>query len=572
MNTEIAGNEFEVNLDDNKRLSYTSQTQYETIENGTPIEDNRLNCGLSVVIGKDDQGNMLVQNMALIPHMLIAGYSGAGKTAFIETILAKMALSNSPSEVRFIVYSSKLSDYILFKDVPHMYVPVVYDQIRFFGALQWSLVEIFKRLKSFSEVNAKDLEGFNKRCEKCLPHIYIVIDDYYDLIRFGDSSIVDTIKQILTNGRQAGVHLIIATSMPSAKVIQKDVLSGFPCRACFAVANKTDYRLVLNQNTAMGLESPGELIFKTYSSARKCRASYMDEDELHETLVAIKSKYPKDDIAFSNNLPEAFLNRYGAFSQCSIQEQNDTKQSETSGNYDEYLYPAVDVVLETGACSVSMLQRRIKLGYSRTSRLVDQMEELGIVGPYEGAKPRSVLIDREGWEQLKALLEQSETDVPSEPEDKPELRCKNDGNCEQDNRDEDMTVDTIDGRGGEQVCIQPFPKFDVGNASFSISDNKVYMSKVAQMKNGSGVFSSSFSAKAINEIVLKKPRLFSNGFFQFVFKDDADIVIRSSGCVDLDVSGFSALTKTPFNKNQASAIYSFLNQLSDDADLRITVL
>ncbi len=572
MNTEIIGNETVVQSG-NQKTTDALGVHNEQIGEDAPRESNTPNVGnLSIAFGKDVQGNPIVQNMALIPHMLVAGYSGSGKTAFIETILAMMASSNSPEEVRFIVYSSKLSDYMLFKDEPHMFVPVVYDQTHFSGALQWSLIEIMYRLRLFSEVSAIDLEGYNKRSENRLPHIYIAIDDYYDLIRFGDSSIIDTIKQILTNGRQAGVHLIVATSTPSAKLLKKDVLSGFPCRACFAVANKADSRLVLDQNTALGLESPGEMIFKTYSSVQKCRASYMNEDELHETISAIKSKYHKDDNTFSDNLPEAFHSRYDAFSQRGSQVQNETKQAETDGDYDEYLYPAVEAVIEMGSCSVSMLQRMVKLGYSRAARVVDQMEELGIVGPYEGAKPRTVLIDREGWEQLKALLEHPETEIQPEPEDEPKPSNIQESESETDNNDEDMPIDSIDESGEEQICIRPFPKFDVGNASFSILDGNVHMSKVTQMKNGSGAFRSSFSVEAINEIVLKKPRLFNNGHFQFCFKEDADIEISGSNRVDLDVSEFSSLTRTSFSRNQASVIYSFLYQLSDDADLQITVL
>ena len=228
--------EEEVKLDDKGDLSDTSKTQFEASENDTPVDSNTSNYVLSLAIGKDDQGNTLVQNMALIPHMLVAGYSGSGKTAFIETILAMMASSGSPEEVQFIIYNSKYSDYILFKNLPHLLVPVIDDVTRFSAVLQWLLLENYKRLRSFSEVHAKDLEGFNKHCEKRKSHIYVVIDDYYDLIRFGDNSIVDTIKQILTNGRQAGVHLIVATSTLYAKVLQRDVLLGFPCRVCFAVA------------------------------------------------------------------------------------------------------------------------------------------------------------------------------------------------------------------------------------------------------------------------------------------------------------------------------------------------
>ena len=573
MNIESTENETEIRLVDEELLPEGQDAQSEaTVADASATSNSPDGSNLSIVIGKDIQGNALVQNMAVVPHMLVVGYSGTGKTAFIETKFAMMASSNSPEDVRFIIYSSKPSDYILFKDVPHLFVPIVYDQTRLIGALQWTLIEIFRRLRSFSEVNAKDLDGYNTRCAKRVPHMYIVIDDYYELIRFGDSSVIDTIKQILTNGRQAGIHLVVITSTPSAKVLQKDILSGFPCRACFAVASKADSRLTIDQNSAFGLESPGEMVFKTYSSAQKCRAAYMDEDTLLKAVSVIKSKYPTEGNTFSDNPPETFINSYDAYSKRNNQAQNEISQVETNSNYDEHLNQAVEAVLEMGTCSVSTLQRRVKLSYSRAARLVDQMEELGIVGPYEGAKPRTVLVDREEWEQLKRSLGSSEEDIASEQKNVLESRDELDKKDESVNSDEDRHVNDINKTGEEQAYVRPFPKFDVGNAAFRLADNRVYISKVVQTKNNSGAFSASFSVGAIREIVLKKPRLFTSGYFQFVLEDDADIEIKPSNYSDLDASEFTHLSKTSFARNQANTVYSFLNQLSNDANLEITAV
>jgi len=388
---------------------------------------------LPVPIGKDSKGDTFVQNMAEVPHLLVVGCSGSGKTAFIESMLATMVSSHSPKEVRLMIYSSKPSDYILFKDIPHLILPTTSNQECFLRALQWVHHESSMRLRAFSEKSVNNLESYNKRSESPFSQLFIVIDDYYDLVQYRDISIVETIKCILKDGRQVGVHLIVATSMPSAKMLQKDVLCGFTYRVCFAVANIADSRFVLDQTSAVDLELPGEMIFKNYSAIHKYRATYMDEDMLLEAVSAIKSKYLRDDNAFSDNPPESFINRYYARSQRDSQVQNETIQVETTGNYDEYLYPAVEAVLETGICSVSMLQRRVKLGYSRAARLVDQMEELGIVGPYEGARPRAILIDHDGWERLKEVLRcpNTETDFELIDDDKEsENKLKQEGNTD----------------------------------------------------------------------------------------------------------------------------------------------
>lgn len=558
LTTETSEDEPPMQQNNQESLSDSTETQDETIEEATTselIEGKRD--GFSIAIGKDVRGNTLVQNMAQIPRLFIAGCSGSGKTAFIETLLTMMASSCSPEEVQYVIYSSKPSEYLTLQNIPHMSVPVTYDAMHYNRVLQWICREAYRRLSVFSKVYAKDLEGYNRRSDKTYPHIFVVIDDYCELIRFGDSSVVETIRNLIDKGPHAGIHLVVATSTPSAKTLQKDILASFPCRACFAVASKVESRLVLDQNTTFGLEAPGEMVFKTFGSIQKCRATYMDEDALLKAASDIKSKYKRSDDAFSDNPPDPFVNGFDARSYGDSRALNKADQEETESGYDEYLYPAVEAVLEAGSCSVSMLQRRVKLGYSRAACLVDQMEELGIVGPYEGAKPRSILIDRKGWEQIKAKLERSESDLDFE--------------CEDESGGDDEAPVANNKNAVETINLRPFPKFDVGNASFSIVDSKVHMSKVAQMKNGSGAISFSFPADAIAEIILRKPRLFVGGYFQFVFEDEADIEIKSSTYVDLDASDFTALTKTSFNRSQASTVYSFLDQLSDDADLQITV-
>ena len=535
-----------------------------------PVEDEFE--AIVIPIGEDSQGGILVQNMAFIPHMLIAGCSESGKTAFIETVLSQMASAYSPERIQYVIYSSKASDYLVFKDLPHLVVPVIFDYRCLYGALQWVNVEMYRRLRAFSGKNAKDLEGYNKRSEQPLAHIFVIVDDYYELIRNGDYSIIETIKSILTNGRQAGIHLVVATSMPSAKALQKDVLSGFPCRACFAVANKADSRLILDQNSAVDLESPGEMIFKTLTSSQRCHASYMTDDKLAEVTSVIKNKFKNDINAFGDNPPYPFIERFGAKTYNNSRVVNETSPTDVDGKYDEFLPQAVEAVLEMKFCSVSMLQRRVKLGYSRAARLVDQMEELGIVGPYEGAKPRTVLIDWIGWEQLKGKLGYSKASTSSglEIKSEPEAVANRDLSVEKDS----TMLEPDDNECGmeDTVPVLSFPRFDVGNASFDIHDGQVHMSKVAQLHNCSGAVSMFFDVDFIKEIVVKRPRLFSKGYIQFVLEENITPEIKGLSITDLDRTDSIELAKTIFSRNQTEIILSFTDFISDNWNVKKTIL
>jgi len=381
-----------------------------------------------VPIGADNEGSEIVKDFAEIPHLLVCGHSGTGKTCFVQSVMTIMAIDHPSTELNFVIYDSKLTDYTEFNHLPHTITPVISDDERFTSILQWARIEILKRYRAFSAIQVKDLKGYNKKHEEKLPHLFIIIDDLFNLLsKTSANDVLDALKYILIHGRQAGVHCIILTSTPSSKDLQKEILTNLPIKICFAVVSKADSRTILGINGAEELAVPGEMIFKTQNQVVKCQAVYMTEDEIKDAITALDDGTTESD----PNITEWLKDK---------DSKSEKEQTTLAGEYDEMLPQAVEIVLEMGSCSVSLLQRRIKLGYSRAAHIVDQMEELGVVGPYEGAKPRIVTIDRAGWRHLCGILGfplPNETDYVS-GSDNDDVVLEND---EDDNKKEDEQVD-----------------------------------------------------------------------------------------------------------------------------------
>lgn len=353
---------------------------------------DRTTCGiLPVKIGVVSNGNDFVHDFAGTPHILVCGHSGTGKTCFVQAVLTMMAKDHSVDEVGYVIFDSKSTDYLAFNKLPHLLVPVINDGIRFAGALAWAGAVTKKRYYLFAEKQVKDLDAYNRKSNEKLPHLFIVIDDLYNLLFTSSKDIMEPLKYLLVNGRQAGIHIVIVTSVPSSKVLQSDILANLPCRICFAVVSKADSRTIISVNGAEELDVPGQMIFKMQNCFVKCQATYMSEDEIEDTIAELD-----DGSSWSDPGIDEWLNGRAPLSAGG--------PSNPLGVYDHMLPRAVEIVLGMGSCSVSMIQRTLKIGYSRAAQIVDQMEELGVVGPYEGAKPRSVLIDQNSWRELCVKL------------------------------------------------------------------------------------------------------------------------------------------------------------------------
>ena len=504
---------------------------------------------LPVAIGTDADETEVVIDFVDPPHYLVCGHSGTGKTCFVQTVMTKMAINYSPSQLRYIVYDSTATDYALFDHMPHMYVPVITDEKRLAGALAWAVVETKKRFRTFADNNVKDLVAYNRKKTEGLPHVFIIIDDLYGLVFYAVDDLLDNLKYVLVNGRQAGMHFIIVTSTPSSKVLQKELLANLSGKICFAVSSKADSRTVLNSNGAEELAVPGEMIVKTQNQFVRCRATNMSEDVMMDTIEALKYDYPDSYSSQSEDTENKSV------------PSKPTKGESSWAGYDEMLPEVVEVVLEMGSCSVSMLQRRIKLGYSRAARIVDEMEELGIVGPYEGAKPRSVIIDRAGWSNLSARLgytqKPSEDDGYNSPEDGDEFDIH-----EYDSNEEDKSP----------VMLRPFHATTVKGGSFFIVGNEIHMTKQKTTKIGDTPVRLYFDGNAIEGILYKKPRLFGNGYFQFTFDDTMSINNNRPELIDVDVDNASDLARIEFERENASVVLSFLEQVAEDCDIEITYI
>ena len=360
---------------------------------------------LSFAIGKDIGGNCIVGNISKLPHMLIAGTTGSGKSVCMNSLILSLLYKAGPDEVKMIMIDPKMVELGIYNGIPHLYVPVVTDPKKAAGALQWSVVEMLKRYRLFSEAGVRDLATYNSRCTEDmpkLPQVVIVIDELADLMIAASKEVEESICRVAQMGRAAGMHLIIATQRPSADVITGLMKANIPSRIAFAVSSAMESRIILDQAGAEKLVGMGDMLFSPVGSGKPVRfqGAFVSDEEREEVIRFVKEQAIPSEA--SDELKD-FMNK-AAEDKSGADHGKAEAESARNSDYDELLPKAVEAVLEMKSCSVSMLQRRVKLGYSRAARIVDQMEELGIVGPYEGAKPRALTIDNERWQAMKVEL------------------------------------------------------------------------------------------------------------------------------------------------------------------------
>lgn len=364
---------------------------------------------LSFALGKDIGGDCIVGNIAKLPHMLIAGTTGSGKSVCMNSLILSLLYKARPDEVRLIMIDPKMVELGVYNGIPHLYVPVVTDPKKAAGALQWSVVEMLKRYRLFSEIGVRDLENYNKHCEASgeptMPRVVIVIDELADLMLVASKEVEESICRVAQMGRAAGMHLVIATQRPSADVITGLMKANIPSRIAFAVSSSLESRIILDQTGAEKLVGMGDMLFSPVGCGKPTRiqGAFVSDEEREDVIQFIKESAAAAPVEQNSEI-EDFMNKAAEDKNGTSDGGKAAKDDAIGGGYDEMLPQAVEAILETKSCSVSMLQRRVKLGYSRAARIVDQMEELGIVGPYEGAKPRKVLVDQQGWHSIQVQL------------------------------------------------------------------------------------------------------------------------------------------------------------------------
>ena len=362
---------------------------------------------VAFAVGKDIGGNRIIGDIAKLPHVLIAGTTGSGKSVCTNSLIVSLLYKSTPEEVRFIMVDPKMVELAPYNGIPHLLIPVVTDPKKAAGALQWAVFEMMKRYKAFSENGVKDLASYNALAEqaqpdengekmKKLPSVVVVIDELADLMLVAAKEVEDSICRVAQMGRAAGMHLVIATQRPSADVITGLMKANIPSRIAFAVASSMESRIILDNPGAEKLVGKGDMLYAPLGEGkpRRVQGCFITAEEIERVVDFVKEK---GETAYSEDV----MRQIEQVVQDKDKKSAPAEAASDADDGDELLPAAVEVVLETGQASVSMLQRRLKLGYSRAARLVDQMEERGIVGPFEGSKPRQLLIDKAKWQEMQ---------------------------------------------------------------------------------------------------------------------------------------------------------------------------
>ena len=359
----------------------------------------------SFAVGKDIGGNCIVGNIARLPHMLIAGTTGSGKSVCMNSIIISLLYKASPDDVKLIMVDPKMVELGIYNGIPHLLIPVVTDPKKAAGSLQWAVSEMMRRYKAMSDAGVRDLESYNSIAESQegagpkLPQVVVIIDELADLMLVAAKEVEESICRIAQMGRAAGIHLIIATQRPSADVITGLMKANIPSRIAFAVASAMESRIILDTQGAEKLVGKGDMLYAPIGNGKPKRVQgcFVSDPEVEAVASYVKAN-------FSTNYDQQVLEE---IERKAAQTGNKTAAADPEPSADELggdemLPAAVDVILETGQASVSMLQRRLKLGYARAARIVDEMEEKGIVGPFQGSKPRAILITKEQWETMRS--------------------------------------------------------------------------------------------------------------------------------------------------------------------------
>ncbi len=382
----------------------------------------------SFAVGKDIGGNCIVGNIAKLPHMLIAGTTGSGKSVCMNSIIISLLYKASPDDVKLIMIDPKMVELGIYNSIPHLLIPVVTDPKKAAGSLQWAVTEMMRRYKAMSDAGVRDLESYNAIMEHDghprTPQVVVIIDELADLMLVAAKEVEESICRIAQMGRASGIHLVIATQRPSADVITGLMKANIPSRIAFAVASAMESRIILDTQGAEKLVGKGDMLFAPIGSGKPLRVQgcFVTDGEVEAVATYVKENFAAeyDDGVMEDIEKKAAQAGTGKSAPVTA---SDPEPNDAELDGDEMLPAAVDVILETGQASVSMLQRRLKLGYARAARIVDEMEEKGIVGPFQGSKPRTILVTKEQWEAMKSgqpeqmSLEQIEEEFEPVPEE-----------------------------------------------------------------------------------------------------------------------------------------------------------
>lgn len=337
-------------------------------------EYKAIDSKLAVALGKDISGKSVVADLADMPHLLIAGSTGSGKSVCINTIIASLLINASPDEVKLLMIDPKVVELSNYNGIPHLILPVVTDPKKAAMALGWAVNEMTRRYEIFAEAKVKDIAGYNRKIEDSLPRIVVIIDELADLMMVAPAQVEDSIARLSQMARAAGIHLIVATQRPSTEVITGQIKTNIPSRISFAVSSAIDSRIILDMSGAEKLLGKGDMLYSPFGTNRPKRVQgcFVSDVEINNLVEFIKNQGL--EIEYKEEIVEK------------------APQSEETLYDDEYLEDAIKLVIEMKSASASMLQRRFRIGYNRAGRLIDMMDDMGIIGPPQASKPRDVLV------------------------------------------------------------------------------------------------------------------------------------------------------------------------------------
>lgn len=385
----------------------------------TPVYRNAKS-KLNVALGKDITGNTICADIAKMPHLLIAGTTGSGKSVCLNAMIVSILYNSNPDEVKLLMIDPKQVEFTIYNGIPHLLVPVVSDPRKAAGALGWAVTEMLQRYKMFSENAVRDIKGFNKLAETNesltpMPHIVIFIDELSDLMMAAPNEVEDSICRLAQMARAAGMHLVIATQRPSVNVITGIIKANIPSRIALSVSSQVDSRTIIDTAGAEKLLGYGDMLFSPVGVSKPVRVQgcFLSDEEVESVVKFIKTQGEEkqyDEEVMKEIERQAVIEKKPSASSSS--------DSDSGEGGDEMIPKAIEVVVEAQMASTTLLQRKLKLGYARAARIIDELEQRQIVGPFEGSKPRKVLISKQQWMEMNALANASAPiENPIEPEE-----------------------------------------------------------------------------------------------------------------------------------------------------------
>ena len=364
---------------------------------------------LAVGLGKDNSGKYIVADLASMPHVLIAGQTGSGKSVCINAIIISILYRATPDEVKMILIDPKMVELNAYNTIPHLLVPVVTDPKKAASALDWAVAEMTRRYKTFAEHGAKNIQSYNQKLppdEKPMPQIVLIVDELADLMMTAPRDVEEAINRLAQLARAAGIHLVIATQRPSVDIITGVIKANIPTRIAFTVASGVDSRTILDSYGAEKLLGRGDMLYLPSDRNKPLRiqGAWVSESEVQAVVDYISNT---QSVQFDEEILEHMENAV-----LSDAEKNDKNKDQEENTVDELFAVAVKYVVDAGQASISMLQRKLRVGYARAGRLIDEMAARGLVSQSEGSKSREVLITREQYREL--FGEDGEDDIDAE--------------------------------------------------------------------------------------------------------------------------------------------------------------